>query len=656
MALQANISEGGIGISTPAAETLFLNGTVDPSVAPGVVAPISSQFNRDEGADASIYQKFGPADTDWENITAAIAAGGNIGAAEDGTYTDGLFTDFNSNTPTGTAVDRFNEVLKALAPVPAPSLTEISCSDTGETVKLSFGASNAIAGYTDVGTATGNSALDINGTFDGTGSKQGAFSGTTVINGVLNDQVVADANGSFPANSFTLSSGTVELELNGVVIATATAVGGDDSAISGTSANGSNITIASATPNQFANGDLFDSFKYRTGTWSVATADQNNGWNYMKVIVTEGSAVSTNYFDWVNDSDATAAAAVSSLLDTLVMTGAKQLSGVTYNTAGTAAYDVTLSGVHNNVYSGSSSAVSFTETNCIVPNEALGPITTENDNHVINNTVATVTNTGRLLDAPITVSTNCVLAVQADASGLGSQTINGILLDNVNTSNSDVNENFCLEDYRLQDIAYATQASIASGVWSSANLISTAGPAGHANSLAFYNGAVRSALQGLDLGDFRNVADGNANGPENGPASNPNYSTEAGVKTFYRKFVNNSGLTKANFKLRFTGTGSFVAVATGASAQNLTFEMKFPDGAITTGTGWTDAYNDFATAAWADGDGSRNATAGSGRAMGVDWGITVGTKSIAAGESVIVKISADSAWTGNISDVLLTWL
>ena len=38
--------------------------------------------------------------------------GGTIGAAEDGDYTDGLFTDFISSTPIGTPIDRFNEVLK----------------------------------------------------------------------------------------------------------------------------------------------------------------------------------------------------------------------------------------------------------------------------------------------------------------------------------------------------------------------------------------------------------------------------------------------------------------------------------------------------------------------------------------------------------------
>ena len=53
---------------------------------------------------------------------------GTIGPAEDGTYDDGLFTDFTKTTKVGVAVDRFNEVLKALAPAPAPDLDNINSS------------------------------------------------------------------------------------------------------------------------------------------------------------------------------------------------------------------------------------------------------------------------------------------------------------------------------------------------------------------------------------------------------------------------------------------------------------------------------------------------------------------------------------------------
>jgi hypothetical protein len=47
-----------------------------------------------------------------------------IGDAEDGSYNDGIFNDFTENTPIGTAVDRFNEMLLLLAPAPPKSWDE----------------------------------------------------------------------------------------------------------------------------------------------------------------------------------------------------------------------------------------------------------------------------------------------------------------------------------------------------------------------------------------------------------------------------------------------------------------------------------------------------------------------------------------------------
>ena len=57
-------------------------------------------------------------------VSGAISSIGGIkiGPSEDNSYSDGLFTDVTSNTTVGTVVDRFNEILKALAPGPAPSL------------------------------------------------------------------------------------------------------------------------------------------------------------------------------------------------------------------------------------------------------------------------------------------------------------------------------------------------------------------------------------------------------------------------------------------------------------------------------------------------------------------------------------------------------
>ena len=648
----------GLEVINDTGNTLYLRGTVDPSQAPGVPAPISSQYNRDNGVDTSIYLKFGPNDTDWKSTTENA---GVIGTAEDGDYTDGLFQDFIPTTPTGTAVDRFNEVLASLAPSPAPNLTAISCSDVGVTAKLSFGASNPIVGYTNVTAAAGGSVLDINDTFTAsTGLTRGVFNGSVTINGVLNDQVTASGQ-NYPDDAFGPGdSGILKLEVNGVVVHSvdlSTFASGDTFNV-----NGSGFTLSASTPVKFESGDDFDQFQYRVGTWTVDPADQTDGHNYIRVSYFDTNDNWTNYFEWVNDSDSTAPSASSELLDALAMSGSKYLSGVKYYTSGTAQYDVILSSVHRNVYSPLSNAVTYTETNCSVPNSALGNITTEADDEVITNAPVTVASNGRLLDAPITVSVNCDLPLKANLIGGGVATIPGLLLDGVNTANTDVNENFCLEDYRLISVAntivndYATQADIANGTWDSTQDISNTGALGYADGMLVYNGAVRQPKLGLDAGDFRNVADGNTNGPENGPVGNPNYSAVTGIRYYYREFINNTGLTKANLKIRFTGTGTFVPVSTGPSSNNITAEIKFPDGAITTGTGWLDMYEDFATNQWADGDGARNATAGAGRAMGVDWGLTVGTKSIAAGESVIVRIAVNGGYTGEISDILVTWL
>ena len=62
------------------------------------------------------------------------------------------------------------------------------------------------------------------------------------------------------------------------------------------------------------------------------TGHQRNGWNYARVTHVVGSTTNTcNYAEWVNDSDSNALAQAGSVLDSLSMTGTKNLSGV--NTA-----------------------------------------------------------------------------------------------------------------------------------------------------------------------------------------------------------------------------------------------------------------------------------------------------------------------------------
>ena len=76
------------------------------------------------------------------NVVLTSSNGGNstvIGSAEDGTYTDGLFSDFTTSTLIGTAIDKFNEILKIIVPGPAPAVDRINYTNTnGVETKLSF--------------------------------------------------------------------------------------------------------------------------------------------------------------------------------------------------------------------------------------------------------------------------------------------------------------------------------------------------------------------------------------------------------------------------------------------------------------------------------------------------------------------------------------
>ena len=113
-------------------------------------------------------------------VTFDIAdTGVQIGPAEDSDYSDGLFTDFAQTTRVGTAIDRFNEILKSLAPGAAPNLDNVDCNDTGVSAELSFGSSKSISGYTNTATTAGFSATDINGTYavaaSGNNLKRGVF-------------------------------------------------------------------------------------------------------------------------------------------------------------------------------------------------------------------------------------------------------------------------------------------------------------------------------------------------------------------------------------------------------------------------------------------------------------------------------------------------
>ena len=92
----------------------------------------------------------------------------------------------------------------------------------------------------------------------------------------------------------------------------------------------------------------------------------------------------------------------------------------------------------------------------------------------------------------------------------------------------------------------------------------------HADGMVSSNGYLISPFQIGNDGDTRNVSDG---GLLQAPASNPNYSSLThATRSFYRHFINDSGLAKSTFKSKLYGDANLVsksgAFYTGVLAAN----------------------------------------------------------------------------------------
>jgi hypothetical protein len=578
-----------------------------------------------------------------------------IGAAEDGSYTDGLFTDFVSSTPIGTAVDRFNEVLKELAPSPAPNLSNISyTTGLGTAGKVSFGISNTISTYFNVTTADGDSALDINGTVTSAASlavRKGIYASGVVKQGELASNVPAGAGSptpAYPAKSIgNGDQGLLQLFVNGALshqVDLSTFGSG-----SSLNANGSGfINLSSATSVSFPSGAPFSLFKYRTGEWIVTPQDQRNGHNYVQVKHVIGSnTYTTNMFGWVNDADVTATTFSGENLYALAMTGSKFISGVQYHTAGTASYDITVSNLHRNTYSSSASAISHgASINVSIPSTALGSIATQSDTEIITAKVATVTGT-RLLNATITGKTSVDRTVQSDLTSTGAS-ITGILMDTVSDDATATNETLNGEKFRVPSNRSLTDTSgftlSGASLWISTNNLIT-GPAGYNDGLLVYNG-------GLFYPNNASVANnGNFSAVANGPGGNPNYSTASGTRTYWRYFYFSSATQ--NFVLNVTSSGcSFISTASalGLNNGNVHMELLAPN---TTSNGVSIEFKDCVTAYTTDNAiGCFAATYGP--TIPTNWGVTLGTKSTAtSGNAIILRVTVGNGWTGTISNISL---
>jgi hypothetical protein len=593
-----------------------------------------------------------------------------IGAAEDGDYTDGLYTDFVTSTPVGTAVDRFNEILKILAPSPAPVLSEINYDNSaGVSAKLSFGAGAEITDYTSSAATAGFDAVDIGEVYEsdtsGSNFRLGICDGTVDITGFLNYSIAqssTNGNISYSDDAFgSANEGTLKLELNGTVIHSASLEdltgSGDPTSGTGTSLTGdSGFTNVSVTASSYdGNGSEWYLFKHRTAKFKIDANEQKVGWNYARVIHTLGSTdYATNYVEWINDPSGAVndLSITNARIEDITTEGSVYLSGVEYNTQLTASYKAELNNIYRNVYP-TGNPISFTATRATTPSsQALADLSSVSNDETALFPITASFNLDGLLYPSQTIgqSVSVTHPLKNNLSNQGVATATGFLIfDDTPPTSTNLIETFIDEDYRITSGSYATQGDASSGTWDSEVHLTASGLAGYNDGLVQigtqqYSGRLYSPVASAlpNSGDFSALA--------NGSGGNPDYSSETGTRTYFRKVQNTSGVTKRDMEFSTTKSGTTFNNST-LGTGNAHFSIKIPGV-----TGWMDVSQNFAYGNISDGDGALISGASNDTdSEGNIHHITFGTASVANNEYVVIKMEADESWTGYLSQIQFTF-
>ena len=597
-----------------------------------------------------------------------------IGAAEDGDYTDGLFTDFTPTTPIGTPIDRFNEILKFLVPPPAPILSDWSGSKAGTLAagKLSFSSGSPISGSTYIGADIAPvNPIGVDGLWIASGKRINIapFNGGD-LSGTLNYQVPVHTGVPTPAyvaQSFSeADKGYLYMYVNGTLLSSATVD------LTNLSANvlgaTSGFNLSAATASKFPGGDPFSNFWNRTGTWTLKSDNSLLGYGYNYVTIKHESLTPPGTFsrtitryEFVVDHDTTATSIYSPVIASYLFSGSKYLSGVNYFTSGFVNYNVSIDNLYRNTYYPYSDAITFTDQSGAsildvsaqrslansLGNELKTFILSNSDQEGGPMTFSTYGSGIRRIFQNVGLSVNAKRTVQGNTSG-GSAAVGNVILDNVSASSTDIYEYFDDENYRLKNgVSYDTYGTIGSNAWDSYQSL-IGGTAGWTDGLQVIGG-------NLVYPTVNYASPGSLTVNPNFGNSQVNYSSASGDRVYIRYFRQVSPTT-GNFTMVIYGSsGTFVPMTTSLTGNNIHVEIKAP-GSSSAETGWLDCYNDFATGQWNDGDGGRNATAGAGRSFNNAWGLTIGTKNTANTSGyMILRITVGSSFTGQISQINFTF-
>jgi hypothetical protein len=600
-----------------------------------------------------------------------------IGDAEDNDYTDGLFTDFISTSTTiGVAVDRFNQILKALVPQPAPNLSYISGA-TFSTGYLSFGQSKSIDLYTNVTgiTPNGTTILDLNGLFQA-GSESLRRLGilnqnSSNITFKLNTNVSQSTQTPIPSYSaYSFNNGNVgvlQLELNGNVINILDLTTSTGATIS--SSGNSVINVGNVYNNKFASGSDFEFGSYRAGNVTFITTGSTSGWNYLRVVHILGSTVRyTNFIDWVYDPNTNGISLISSTLSNPIMGGSKYLSGVRYTTSGTSEYNTIVANVYRNVYA--TTPITFNTTSLTLTSTvAMGSgttasigttsitlplLNTSGNSHqtLLNVTGRTIISGTRLLGPLSFVGINStyphVFSTKA-LNNTGIQTKVGFLHYNINSNNTYKLEDFNDESKRMQNIDYtaATYTNINSSLYAwDSTLPLTASTSTYTNGLLQYNGALYYP-NNTSLPNSGNFS--NSNLTYSYYTTNPNYFPAIGERVYYVKLKKNIAGSMSSFNILVSATAStpLTTPLASVSSNNIAVEVlvcyqnnnKSPWLSLAGNSG-ANNWNGAGTAAF-----SFNSTST----------FSLGTNpTLEINDILIVRIRVSSAWTGTITGIQIT--
>lgn len=482
----------------------------------------------------------------WEPGTILGANGTVIGQAEDGSYEDGLFTDFIPETPIGTAVDRINEFLKSLAPKSPPDLEFLKSNQTSLAMKVSFDENTPPPpSYTEApGLVPGN-------VFVSNQTRFGAWASTPSVTLTLNQGVSGDIGAfeNYPANSFKVSPENIDTFTLFVNEQPVSAI----STTSTSSVSDLNFNLTEAKFTRFTiTGQVFDYFKYRTGTVTIPVDSWRLGYNTAKVVHSSSlGQFNTNNVEWFYDITASAGIEpylVTSNLINVAPGGTKHLSGIEYYKTLQYNFSASIQNYYKNIYSANANGgITFNNVSpsslSVTPfSGPPAPATLEQA--LIVNSAHSVGNGTRMLGTAASSTINI-------ANGLGkvaqsTKLSPTILLDSLDTANTTYEEKFCFEDWRIPSGSYINIAQADSIQFPSTQDLAE-------KELAVFNGSI---IYPSNINVPGVITNGNiaAATVDFLPPGQPDYSTATGERAYFRRIRNIEDDVIRRFILEYGGT------------------------------------------------------------------------------------------------------